>query len=130
MRYIFLISVFVGLLFGCASRPSSSRNPGAYLPVGTGADLAVNLGIEHYGDLCRLRDGLVAAGFRYSERAMSLNAAPILVLPEDFDKAQTLARQIIIHDSLTVRLWKSPGSAELEVWEHGRKLRDEGYKIY
>ncbi len=55
MRYIFFNLVLLGLLFGCASRSSSSKEPAAYLPVGTGTDLAVNLGIEDYGDLCRLR---------------------------------------------------------------------------
>ena len=130
MRYLLFILLLVGLLFGCASGPSSSREPAAYLPVGTGTDLAVNLGIEHYGDLCRLRDSLNAAGFRYSERAMSLNAAPILVLPEEFSRAQATAREIIMREALTVRLWKSPGSPELEVWERGQKIRDEEYRIY
>jgi hypothetical protein len=127
MRNIFLIPLLLALLCGCASHHAAVGRT-EYLPTGT--NLAVNLGVERYGDLCRLRDGLIAAGFRCGERAMSLNAAPILVLPEDFGKAQTLAKRIIIRDSLTVRLWKSPGSAELEVWEHGRKSRDESYKIY
>jgi len=127
MRNIFLIPLLLALLCGCASHHTAVGRT-EYLPTGT--DLAVNLGVERYGDLCRLRDSLISAGFRCGERAMSLNAAPILVLPEDFDKAQTLAREIIIRDSLTVRLWKSPGSDELEVWEHGQKMRDEGYKLY
>ena len=127
MRYLFIVPVLVALLCGCASDHATVGRT-EYLPTGT--NLAVNLGVERYGDLCRLRDGLIAAGFSCGERAMSLNAAPILVLPEDFDKAQTLAREMIIRDSLTVRLWKSPGSAELEVWEHGRKSREEGYEIY
>jgi hypothetical protein len=127
MRHIFLIPLLLALLCGCASHHTAVGST-EYLP--TGIDLAVNLGVERYGDLCRLREGLVVGGFRCGERAMSLNAAPLLVLPADFDKAQTLAREIIIRDSLTVRLWKSPGSAELEVWERGRKTRDEGYKVY
>ena len=127
MRIISLIPVLLALLCGCASdRAAVGRTE--YLPTGT--DLAVNLGVERYGDLCKLRDALTCAGFRCGERTMSLNAAPIQVLPEDFVKAQTLAREVIARDSLTVRLWKSPGSAELEVWEQGRKTRDEGYKIY
>jgi len=127
MRSIFLIPLLLALLGGCASRPSVVGRT-EYLP--TGIALAVNMGVERYEDLCRLRDGLIAAGFRCGERAMSLNAAPILVLPEDFERAQTLAREIVVRDSLTVRLWKSPGSTELEVWERGRKARDESYKIY
>ena len=127
MRNVLAISVLAILLCGCASHHTGTTHVD-YLPSGT--NLAVNTGTERYGDLCRLRDSLISAGFRCGERAMSLNAAPILVLPEDFDKAQTLAHEIIIRDSLTVRLWKSSGSDELEVWEHGQKMRDEGYKIY
>ncbi|MDB6024409.1 MAG: hypothetical protein JWM68_632 [Verrucomicrobiales bacterium] len=128
MRHFFIISFLVALLSSCVG-PSTSTTTGVdYLPTGT--DLAVNLGLKHYDDLRRLRSGLISAGFQCGERAMSLNAAPILVLPQDFEKARVLAREIVIRDALTVRLWKSPGAHELEVWEHGNKTRDESYKFY
>ena len=94
------------------------------------AQLAVNLGIDHYGDLSRLHDALTSAGLECGQEAMSLNAAPIFVSAAEFERAKASATEIVARDALTVRLWKSPISSELEVWEGGQKKREEPYKIY
>ncbi|MCX6922615.1 MAG: hypothetical protein NT154_05280 [Verrucomicrobia bacterium] len=108
-----------GLLCGCASKP---RSPGV--------DLAVNLGIEEVRDVERLHDAIASAGIRCGMRAMSLNAEQIVVSPSDFEKARAFAVEFVARESLTVRLWKWPHSPLLEVWEKGRMIREEPYKLY
>ena len=61
---------------------------------------------------------------------MSLNAEQIVVHRADFERAKVIATEIVVRNSLTVRMWKSRGSSELEVWERGQKVRDEPYKFY
>ena len=106
------------LLLGCST------------PISPVANLAVNTGFDRAREVEHLRDEIVAAGIPCGMRAMSLSASPITVSPADFDRAKRVATGIIIRDSLTVRVWLAPGSPELEVWEDGRKIREEPYKLY
>ena len=47
-----------------------------------------------------------------------------------------MVTRIIIRDGLTVRVYKSPdsekppNSLQLEVWENGKKIREEPYNLY
>src|SRR5205823_2270004 len=99
-------------------------------------DLAVNLGLRHEADLLKLYDSLAAMGVRCGMRAMSLDAEQIVVEADDFDRAKAIANGIVTRDSLTVRIYnsrdieKSPATSSLQVWENGKMVREEGYKLY
>ena len=119
MHSLFTLSVLALALSGCASNQLPNQT-----------NLATNLGIERFGDLRRLRDTLIAAGFNCQDRAMSLNSAPIMVPASEFPSAKKLASEIVARESLTVRLWKFPESPTLEVWENGVKAREEDERLY
>ena len=67
---------------------------------------------------------------------MSLNAEQLVVERGNFYQAKALVTRIIIRDRLTVRVYesadfdKTPASSQLEVWEKGKKIRVEPYKLY
>lgn len=112
------------LFFGCASNKTS---------IGAeGVDIAVNLGFEHERELEQIQSALMSAGISCSQRAMSCNEAPLVVKRGDFERARAIAVETVIQNSLTVRLYILPtgwGSL-LEVWEAGRKTREEPHKLY
>jgi hypothetical protein len=96
----------------------------------------VNLGRKHAHDIDKLEEAMALAGMPCRVRAMSLNAEQLTVERSDFDRAKALATAIIIREALTVRVYKSPDFAKsppdskLEVWEKGKRLREEEYKLY
>ena len=95
-------------------------------------DIAVNLGFERERELDQIRSALISAGIPCNQRAMSCNEAPLIVRPGDFERAKAIATETVIRNSLTVRLFKSPSGLypPLEVWEDGRKIREEPHKLY
>lgn len=125
-------------MFGCTSTPSTAPrlhdNPHQARP--PYVDIAVNTGFERAGDLESLYDSLASRGVRCGLRAMSLNAEQIVVERADFGRAKGIVTDIIVRDKLTVGVYssayfdKAPGSSPLEVWERGRKVRVETYKLY
>jgi hypothetical protein len=122
------------LLLGCGTsenNSSSIHGPAtrARPPV---ADIAVNLGLKHEADLLKLYDLIALEGIRCNMRAMSLDAAQIVVERADFLRARTVVTNFVVRDRLTVRVYMSPNTADslLEVWEKGRKTREEEYKLY
>ncbi len=124
MRVWILISVVSALLLGCATSKD---------PIGAqGVDIAVNLGFERERELDQIQSALLSAGIPCNQRAMSCNEAPLVVRPGDFERARAIATETVIRNSLTVRLFKSPSglSSLLEVWEDGRKIREEPHKLY
>ena len=133
VRTFLLTLVFVAFIAGCTSATRTSQYPAPFLD---GVDIAVNLGLKHAQDLLKLENAMALEGMRCRQRAMSLNAFQLLVERTNFDQAKALATRIIIRDGLTVRLYESPdfamspASSQLEVWEKGRKIREEHYKLY
>ena len=124
MRVWILIYVVSALLLGCATSKD---------PIGAqGVDIAVNLGFERERESDQIQSALVSAGIACNQRAMSCNEAPLVVRPGDFERARAIATETVIRNSLTVRLFKSPSglSSLLEVWEDGRKIREEPHKLY
>jgi hypothetical protein len=124
MRVWILIYVVSALLLGCATSKD---------PIGAqGVDIAVNLGFERERELEQIQSALISAGIPCNQRAMSCNEAPLVVKPGDFERARAIATETVIRNSLTVRLFKSPSglSSLLEVWEDGRKIREEPHKLY
>jgi hypothetical protein len=140
MRRVFSITIAALsiAIAGCASsqRTETSPHQSANQAREPYVNIAVNLRLKHSRDLWKLYDSVAEAGFRCSMRAMSLNAEPIVVELADFDRARAAATEIIIRDKLTVRVYKSsefaksPGTSMLEVWENGKKTREEEYKLY
>ena len=123
MRFSALIVIVSLVTFGCAS---TKRSVGPQ-----GVSIAVNLGFEHDRELEPIQKALIVAGVSCEQCAMSCNEAPLLVKPQDFQLAKTIATDTVIRDSLTVRLYKSPSSSSLlEVWESGQKTREEPHKLY
>jgi len=124
MRVWILIGIFPVLLLGCASH---SGTIGAQ-----GVDIAVNLGFEHDRELEPIQSALISAGIPCNQRAMSCNEAPLVVERGDFERARLIAVETGIRNSLTVRLYTSPTGWDslLEVWEAGRKTREESHKLY
>jgi hypothetical protein len=118
IRTIITFFFLTAMLSGCVTAPSRDT------------DLAVNLGLEYVRDNLRLQDLLASAGIDCGMRAMSPGAEQIVVHRADFERARVLAVDIVVRELLTVRLWKSPGSSELEIWEKGQKVRDEPYMLY
>lgn len=100
------------------------------------ADIAVNLGLKYDKDLQKLYDDLAAAGVKCGLRAMSLGAEQIVVERNNFDDAKFVLTNIIVKERLTVRVYTSPDFLQfpdkypLEVWQKGRKIREEQYKLY
>jgi hypothetical protein len=115
--------MLLSLTFGCATPPSSlGKHP---------ARLAVNLGIEHDRELETVQKALTEAGISWEQSAMSCNEAPLLINREDFQSAKAVATGAIIKNSLSIRLYESPSdSSLLEVWQRGRKVREEPHKLY
>jgi len=130
---------FLSVLLLCCSaaerraRPLHDTENGVRLPY---VDIAVNLGLKHEEDLHRLYDAIALKGLRCGMRAMSLNAEQIVVERGDFDRVKIIVTGIVVRDKLTVRIYKSADLAEpasaptLEVWENGKKVREEQYKLY
>ena len=125
MRVWILIGLFSAALLGCASNKTSAIDP-------KGVDIAVNLGFERDRELEPIQKALILAGIPCGQRAMSCNEAPLVVNREDFERARAIAIETVIRNSLTVRLYTSPSgpSSLLEVWEEGRKTREEPHKLY
>ena len=124
MRVWIFIYVVSALLLGCATSKD---------PIGAqGVDIAVNLGFERERELDQIQSALISAGIPCNQRAMSCNEAPLIVRPGDFERAKAIATETVIRNSLTVRLFKSPSGLYplLEVWEDGRKIREEPHKLY
>jgi len=125
-------------MYGCASTPPTppQLHDKAHQARPPYVDIAVNLGFERVRDLESLYDSLASQGVRCGLRAMSLNAEQIVVERADFDRARIVVTDIIVRDRLTVRVYtspdfdKAPASSPLEVWERGRKVREETYKLY
>jgi hypothetical protein len=127
-----LIAAFVALLSGCTTTTQSVHYPE---PFKDPVDIAVNLGLKYSRNIDKLERALVSEGIPCRRRAMSLNAEQIVVERGDFDRAKVLANLIIIRERLTVRIYTSPDSAKtigskLEVWEKGKMVREEQYKLY
>jgi hypothetical protein len=127
MKISIYMAVLLLFLLGCASTKHNVLNASPFVG---GVDIAVNLGMEHYGDMMKLDDALASTGMPRRMRAMSLNAEQIVVERSDFERAKILVTNIIIRDALTVRVYGSPTSSLLEVWEKGQKIREEPYKLY
>lgn len=131
MRAAILIIILATSLSGCVNQVHNSSAP-LVDPV----DVAVNLGMEHEDDLRILYDALASSGIPCNRRAMSLNAEQIVVNRDDFERARAFLIRVVVKRSLTARLYESPdfamspGTSLLEVWEKGRKLREEAYKLY
>lgn len=121
---------------GTAERNASALHDVAHRAQPPVVDIAVNLGFKHEGDLRKLYDSLASEGVRCGMRAMSLDAEQIVVERADFERAKAILTSIITRDRLTVRVYKSPdfekspADSLLEVWEKGRKVREEEYKLY
>jgi hypothetical protein len=98
--------------------------------------IAVNLGEAHHRDLFKLEAELGHAGIPCTHTATSLRATDLAVEREDFDRVKPLLERFVIRDKLSVRIYKSPYSVNssvnplLEVWENGKKTREEYYRIY
>ena len=128
-----LLTLIVASLLGCTSPARTSPYPA---PFKDGVDIAVNVGMKYGQDIDKLEDAMTAAGIPCRPRAMSLNAQQIVVERENFDRAKIIVRDIIVRDKLTVRVYvsadfgKSPATSLIEVWEKGKKLREEPYKLY
>jgi len=131
LKSIFVAAATVLMLFvGCACMPHAS----------TSADVvvALNLGMEHLSDLDRLREGLTGEGIPCRIGIVDLNYAPILVDIGDSDRAKSIATELVIRNSLSVRLLKSPTlwgpsivtNSTFEVWEKGQQVREEEFKLY
>ena len=125
-------------LLGCrnTARKEVSLHDTAHRARPPFVDIAVNLGLRHNDDLLKLYDSLASAGMRCGIRAMSLDAEQIVVEREDFDRAKAIVTSIVVRDHLTVRVYESPDfektptSSLLEVWEEGKKVTEEKYKLY
>jgi len=131
-----IFTAILSLLFSGCANSARTENPNRYNARPPLADVAVNLGIEHAGDLERLCGSLASNGVPVGMRAMSLNAEQIVVERADFDRAKAILEQIIARERLTVRVYKSldfggtAASSMLEVWEEGQKVREEEYRLY
>ena len=124
-RILALCVSAIGLFVcGCAGigRPAVLR------PV----DVAVNLGFERDREVDVIRREFQSWGIPHEQRAMSCNEAPLVVNREDFLIAKSIATEAVIKNSLTVRLYKTPVGfqSEMEVWEQGKKTREEPHKLY
>ena len=124
------------LLAGCFATqpPRESRQDMPRRPWSPVVNLAVNLGLGHTDDLIKLYDSLARTELRCAKSAMSLDAVHIVVEAGDFDRARAMAIGIISRDRLTVRVYNSSNIETeeplLEVWEKGKKVREENYKLY
>ena len=119
------------LLVGCLNERHAAKSEGVVI--------ALNFGIEHKGDLVRLREELAGTGIQCHMGVLDLNYAPILVQAPEATRAQVAAAAITVRDSLTIRLLKSPVPWEspslftnsiFEVWESGHLVREEQFKLY
>ncbi len=138
MQRAIALVCLAAMMFGCASTPPSA--PGlhdkAHQARPPYVDIAVNTGFEQADEVESLYDSLASEGVRCGLRAMSCNAEQIVVERADFDQAKAVVTRIIIRDKLTVRVYtspdfdKAPASFPLEVWEKGKKVREEPYKLY
>jgi hypothetical protein len=133
MRILILMAVFAAFTPGCGTATHTARYAG---PFNDGVDVAVNLGWEHAQDIDKLENAMALEGMPCRRRAMSLNAQQIVVERNEFDHAKALVIQIIVRKRLTVRVYKTPDFAKdppssmLEVWENGKKTREEPYRLY
>ena len=130
--------LLLALLTGCGlvKHHHSGSHGGKHNGLPPYVALAANLGIKYDRDLLNLYDSLVTEGVRCGMRGASTNEEQIVVSPEDFDRAKAAATAIVVKDALSVRLYKSadfgktPDASLLEVWEKGKKVREEEYKLH
>jgi hypothetical protein len=138
MRTPFSALTLCILLAGCgtAAHKEAPQREISHRPQAPVVDIAVNLGLQHEGDLRKLYHALASTGLPCGLRAMSLDAEQIVVERADFDRAKITITNAIFRDRLTVRVYESPdfdkfpSSSLLEVWENGHKIREEEYKLY
>jgi hypothetical protein len=84
---------------------------------------------EHEDDWLRLKSTLTAGGIHSIEGATSLGVSSLLVDSRDFTRAKDEALTLVARDSLTIRVRASIGSWAYEVWQSGKKIREETYLI-
>lgn len=136
MRTTTALAALLLLLCGCGTVMRAPIHDAAHQARPPFVDIAVNSGPRHEADLNKLYDILATRGVRCGMRAMSLGAEQIVVERKDFQTAKALAEQIVTNEKLTVRIFQSPNFADspatslLDVWERGKKTREEKYKIY
>jgi hypothetical protein len=121
----------LALLAGCATNHYAARSEGVVV--------AMNLGMAHLGDLEHLQHAVAGSGIPCCAGILDLNYAPLLVNAGAVTRANEAAAEIVVRDSLTIRLlktpvaWESPSlltNSVYEVWEKGKLVREEGFKLY
>ena len=83
----------------------------------------------HAEDWRRLQTGLARAGIRCSDGFSNLGTSTLMVDSRDFGRAKQEAASLVAVNSLTLRLRASPSSWAYEVWQSGKKVREETYVI-
>lgn len=84
---------------------------------------------QHDEDWQRMRTVLATAGIRCADGGSNLGTLSLLVASRDFARASHEALNLIARDSLTLRVRVSTGSWAYEVWESGKKVREETYVV-
>lgn len=82
---------------------------------------------EYFEDFKALKGALSAGGIRCFEGDVDLGTSSLLVRSGDFEHVKHDAQAIIAKDGLTVRLRDCARSWVYEVWQKGKKVREESY---
>jgi hypothetical protein len=81
----------------------------------------------HGPDWERLRKELKAERVRCIDAGSSLGGRWLNVEGHDFVRARRIAEKLINRSSLTIRLSKDADGRVFEVYENGKKIREESY---
>ena len=84
----------------------------------------------HLDDYRKLQDSLSDVGVQTREGPSTLGTASLLVESRQFDCAKEQAETIIARDALTLRVLTRRDAPAYEVWEDGRRMREETYQIH
>lgn len=83
----------------------------------------------HLEDCRKLQTALAGAGIRCSKGISNLGTWSMSVDSRDFDRAKQEATGLAGADALTLRIRASRNSWAYEVWQSGKKVREETYVV-
>lgn len=83
----------------------------------------------HLEDCWKLQTALAGAGIRCSKGISNLGTWSMTVDSRDFDRAKQVATSLAGADSLTLQIRASRNSWAYEVWQSGKKVREETYVV-
>ena len=83
----------------------------------------------HLSDWQQVQNGLRAEGIECTETGSSLGTSSCSIPPASFGQAKEIVVALVGSNSLTVRVKKRNDAEIFEVYERGKKVKEESYAV-